>query len=82
MKKNIFLHIDYYKKGRLVAAKVFENATMDKDFVYFGNFKIKKVDTEKILPGDVSYEEGKIKRRIKIYSTSEFQDSRIIPAEK
>jgi len=80
--KSIFLHIEYYKKGKVVHLEVFENATMDKNFVYFDKFKIKKVDTEKILPGDVSYEEGKIKRRIKLYTASKFQDSRIIPVEK
>ena len=79
--KSIFLHIEHYQKDKLSQEEIFE-ATMDKNFVYFDKFKIKKVDTEKILPGDVRFEEGKLKRSIKVYSTSKNRDIRFITVQK
>ena len=79
--KKIYLHIEQYKNEKLFHEEIVE-ATMDKNFVYFDNFKIKKVDTEKIVIGDTRYEEGKIKRCIKVFAVSKKHDPRFILVQK
>lgn len=76
--KNIYLRIEHYKDGKFVVAET-QLATMSKDFIYFGNYKIKKVDTEIISHEDKSrFTQGKINRCIKLYDVSKKEDSRFI----
>jgi hypothetical protein len=70
--KKIYLRIEHCKKGKLSHEEIAE-ATMDKNFVYYDKYKIKKVDTEKVKDKDDS-----IHRRIKVNEDYKRNDSRFI----
>ena len=79
--KKIYLHIEHCKNGRVSLEEIVE-ASMDKNFVYYGKYKIKKVDTEKILMDDPRFKEGLLNRGIKIEDTMKKQDPRFILVQK
>lgn len=74
--KHIYLRVEYYKKDERVLCEYHE-ATMDKNYVYFDKYKIKKVDTEEYEEKDRSLHDRPA-RCIKLYNTTKKTDSRFI----
>lgn len=76
--KQIYLRIEYYKGGKFLFAET-HNANMSKDFIYFGDYKIKKADTEAISEEETDkILHGRINRLIKINDSSKKKDARFI----
>lgn len=76
--KEICLRIEHYKEGRFLFSEI-HSAQMTKDFIYFGNYKIKKADTEVITHEDKArFTQGRINRCIKLFDVGKREDSRFI----
>ena len=76
--KHIYLRIENYNGDNFVFAET-HNATMDKNFIYYQNFKIRKVDTE-VVPDDdkARIMPGRINRFIKVQAGLKAKDPRFI----
>ncbi|MBE5813054.1 MAG: hypothetical protein E7314_05315 [Clostridiales bacterium] len=76
--KNIYLRIEHYKAGEFMFSEL-HPATMSKDFIYVGKYKIKKADTEVITHEDKGrFMPGLLNRCIKLYDISKSDDDRFI----
>ena len=75
--KNLYLRIEHLnEKGKVILLE-YHNATMDKNYIYFDKYKVKKSDTEEFNETDKRLHDRST-RNIKVYVTSKRKDSRFI----